>query len=290
VPNQPVEVRVLRDLIRHMANEDDPLTPLLDDYYLKRDRAPQRLQDFTIDLQPRPRPPGRLSPSKLCGCERQAAFAFLGMPGKQIIDPAQQAIFDDGNWRHYKWDATFLDMQLVLGPRKFKVISIEEPVELPEFYIAGSLDAVIVIKGKLYVVDFKGINQWGFERVFRDHKPHEAHVLQLITYMKARKVRRGLLLYDDKNTQKQAIFAITFTKKAWSEVEDWADNVLRRITEQKLPPMSLDCQAGTFLFERCPFASHCYGGANPEKVRQRMYRNFDSLEGMWERGKLLATA
>jgi hypothetical protein len=285
------ELRILRDLVRHHKKADvDPLTPLLDEYYLKRPSATARLKQHVVDLQQRPRPGGRLSPSKICGCERQGAFAFVGMPGKTVIDPQQEAVFDDGNWRHHKWDATFLDMELVLGPKRFKVISIEEYIELPHLYIAGHLDAVISIGGVHWVVDFKGINMWGFDRVFRDTTPLEAHVLQLICYMKARKVRRGILLYDDKNSNRQQVFSVHFTNKRWREVQEWCERVIRRIDRQEIPPAAVECQSGTMLFERCPWAGACWGNKSLESVRKRMYRDFDGLEEAWLRGKAIVAA
>lgn len=283
---KPPEVRVLDSLIKHMARvEADPLTPLIDRYYMERHRSARRLRKFNVDMLDRPRPAGRLSPSKICGCERQAAFVFVGMPGRGIKDPEQEAVFEDGKWRHLKWDAIFLDMQLVLGSKKFAVVSIEEYVEVPKLFIAGHLDAVIKINGEKWVVDFKGINSWGFERVFREHEPHEAHVLQLICYMRARRIPRGMILYDHKDKNLTKIFAVRFTQAQWSEVNEWCERVLRKLVKEDLPPMSLDCQSGNFLFEKCPFSYVCYGRKSHEQIRRRMYRDFDSIEGMWERGR-----
>lgn len=285
------EVRVLDQLIRHMKRvEEDPLTPLIDEYYVKRGRSKNRLRGFSIDMDDRPRPPGRLSPSKICGCERQAAFVFLGMPGRSIIDPEQEAVFEDGKWRHLKWDAIFLDMQMVLGKKNFAVVSMEEFVEIPELYIAGSLDAVIRVGGEKWVVDFKGINSWGFERVYREHMPHEAHVLQLICYMKARRIPRGMILYDHKDKNLTKIFAVRFTQKQWREVSEWCERIIRKMNNQDLPMMSHECQAGTFLFEKCPFSYVCYGNKSPEQIRRRMYKDIDSIEDLWEEGRELIMA
>lgn len=265
--------------------EEDPLTPLIDEYYISRGRSKTRLRNFNVDMEDRPRPPGRMSPSKICGCERQAAFVFVGMPGRSVIDPEQEAIFEDGKWRHLKWDAMFLDMQMVLGKKKFAVVSIEEFVEIPELYVAGSLDAVVRINRENWVVDFKGINSWGFERVYREHVPHEAHVLQLICYMKARRIPRGMILYDHKDKNLTKIFAIRFTNKQFSEVTEWCERVIRKMNRQDLPPMSIECQAGTFLFEKCPFSYLCYGSKSYESIRRRMYRDIDSIEKLWEEGR-----
>lgn len=278
--------RVLASLMKHMLkSEADPLTPLLDRYYLERDASPDRLREYTVDMKERPRPAGRLSPSKLCACERQAAFSFLGMPGRTIVDPDQQGIFDDGHWRHHRWQATFLDMEKVLGKQTFKVISIEERVEYDPLCIAGNLDCVVCIDGYYWVVDFKGINSWGFEKVYKEHEPHDAHVQQLIAYMRARKVRRGLLMYEHKDRNSIVIFVVKFSGKKWAEVEKWSERVLRQMDDEKLPPMSLACTAGTILYEKCPWGHLCYGPKTDEQIRKRMYRDFEGIDAAWDAGK-----
>lgn len=280
------EERVLSNLIKHMKRvEDDPLTPLIDTYYLKRDRAKRRLRRYEINMEDRPRPFGRLSPSKICGCERQAAFAFVGMPGRKVVDPEQQGIFEDGNWRHHRWQATFRDMECVLGRKVFRVHSIEEAVEHDPLYVAGHLDACVSIHGMKWIIDFKGINSWGFERVFRQHEPHPEHVLQLMAYMRARRVRRGILLYEHKDKNLTKAFVVRFTGKQWQEVNLWCNTVIKKIRNEDLPPMALGCQAGQFLFEKCPWSYVCYGEHNDEQIRKRMYRDFPGVEEAWEEGK-----
>lgn len=283
--------KILDGLIKHMLNSDsDPLTPLLDRYYLERDASPNRLREYVVDMKERPRPHGRLSPSKLCACERQAAFSFLGMPGRKVIDPDQQGVFDDGHWRHHRWQATFLDMEMVLGKDEFEVLGIEERAEYDPLCIAGNLDIVVRI-GRLYwVIDFKGINSWGFDRVYREHQPHEAHVLQLVAYMRARKVRRGLLMYEHKDRNSIVVFVVNFTRKRWEEVEKWCEKVLRKMEEEKLPPMSMACSAGTILYEKCNWGHICYGNKTPEQIRKRMYRGFKGIDEAWESGKAVITA
>jgi hypothetical protein len=278
--------KVLDSLMRHMARvEQDPLTPLLDRYFLERDLSENRLDSYLVNMSHRPRPRGRLSPSRICGCKRQAAFAFVGMPARRVVDPDTQGIFDDGDWRHHRWQATFLDMEKVLGVKTFKVVSIEEGTFHEPLYIAGSMDAVVRINGELWVIDFKGINSWGFERVYREHEPHRAHVLQLISYMRARKIKRGILMYEHKDKNATKCFVVRFTPKAFEEVASWCTDVLTDIEEHELPPMALDCQAGTMLFEKCPWASVCFGEHSPSQIRRRMYRDFPGIDEVWEEGK-----
>jgi hypothetical protein len=277
--------QVLANLIKHIKKEgDDPFTPLLDTYLLERNRSKNRLQEFVVPVVERGRPGGRLSPSSVCGCQRKAAFNFLAVKGKGGIDPEQQLLFDDGNWRHHKWGAVFLDMQAVLGEAVFKVKALEEPITIPSLYIAGHLDASITINGVPYIVDFKGINTWGFDRVFRSQEPLAPHVLQLLAYMRGKKVRNGFMLYDCKNTNRTKVYTVKFTKSAWAEVSEWCESVLSKVAKRTLPSKSPDCVAGSFLYEKCPYAYLCWGHHEHEKIQEYAYKDFTNLQSSWEKG------
>lgn len=281
-----VEDRILGNLVKHMIKEDDdPLSPLIDMYYEQRDSAPNRLTEYTITMEDADRPPGRLSPSSICGCERQAAFKFLGVPGKFVVDPEQQTVFDDGKWRHHRWQATFLDMELVLGKKTFEVLEIEGEAEISELFVAGSLDALVKIYGKKWVIDFKGANQWAWEYVYKNHTPVEAHVKQLITYMRAKKVKRGMLMYEQKDRNRIAVFVIEFSWEQWEEVKKWCELVVRKMEKRKLPPKAYECQKGRFLFERCPWGGLCYGEMPERRVEIRAYKRFEGTEAQWRKWK-----
>lgn len=275
---------VLANLVRHMAKKDtDPLTPLIDSYLIKRRRSKTRLKSYKVPIPEKPRPPGRLSPSTICGCERQAAFKFLGVKARKRIDPELELRFDDGNWRHHRWEATFKDMEAVLGKKKFEVLSIEARVMVPELYVAGALDAKVLIHRKPWVIDIKGINRRGFEYVYQRQAPIEDHPKQLCCYCVAEDVPRGMLLYDNKDDNRTMVFAIEHNPVIWNEVQEWCQRVVRKLERKKLPPKHPACDRGTFHFDRCPFAWVCFGDKDPEAIRSLVYRHFEGIDVMWER-------
>lgn len=286
------DTRILANIVRHIQDEEvDPLTPLIDEYLLKRNLPKyrsKRLKEYSFDTEDRPRPGGRLSPSSLCGCERQAAFKFIGVEGVRRVDPNVELIFEDGHWRHHKWGYIFRDMEAVLGRRRFRVISIEEPIVIPSLYVAGSLDAVIAIKidGKWrrYVVDFKGANSFAFERAYRDRAPDPTYKKQILAYLKGRKIKKGILLYDSKNTSEPNVFVVPMTAGAWAEVKLWCKRIIEQLEGQKLPPMHPECQNGNFLYGKCPFKGICYGKLSDRQIRREVYVDFPGVDAMWERG------
>lgn len=268
------------------ATEGEPLSEAIDEYLLTRHRSKRRLRRHVITMVPRARPHGRLSPSSLGGCKREAVLKFLGVKGKIKLDPDLEMIFEDGNWRHHKWQALFLDMQRVLGRDRFRVVSFESDAILPDLFVAGSLDVHIIVNGKHYIIDIKGINDYGFKRVCVDQDaPMPKHVDQLTAYMKAKKVRRGIILYENKNNNHTKSFLVTYSKEQWKEVVTWADDVITALEQQRLPNKHPECNGGQFAYRKCIYAHLCFGtNADPRALQRRIYRGFTSVEDAWEEG------
>lgn len=284
--------RILASIMKHAKSvEEDPLTPLIDEYLLKREKpkyAKLRLKEYVIPIRPRVRPLGRLSPSSLVGCERQAAFKLLGAPGRKRTDPDTELIFEDGNWRHHKWQAMFYDMERVLGAHRFRVISIESRIEIRKLFVTGHLDAhiAILVNGVWieYIVDFKGANEWAYSRVFRTREPIPEHIFQLHPYMKGKKVQRGMILYDSKDKNKFFVHPVAFDEIRWSEVRMWCRKVLGQVRAQELPPMHPGCEAGNFLGNKCPYRGLCYGDLSPRQIRRKVYKDFAGVDDLWRQG------
>lgn len=284
------DAQILSKLLKRMKAEQNPLDPLIDAYMMNRERSSNRLPSYTIEMEARPRPPGRISPSTIYGCKKMATFKFLGAPGRKRIDPDLEGIFDDGNWRHHRLQANALDMERVLGKKKFQVVSIEEDITIPELYIAGSLDLYCRINRERWVLDYKGINDWGFSDLMKRDEPKEEHVHQLITYMRAKRCPRGMLYYENKNDQRRRIYVVRFDQEEWDRVKEWTVDVLRSMQRRELPEMHPDCEAGTYLWERCPWAGLCYGNLDRMEQEELAYNGFQGIDKQWEAGNREASA
>jgi hypothetical protein len=279
--------RVLSQMVKALKNrEADPLRPLIDEYLIERNRSPRRLREYTIDMVERPRPGGRFSPSGMCGCQRAAIFKFVGMPGRAKIDPDKQLIFEHGDWVHHKWQAIFLDMERVLGKEKFKVISTEAAMSIPELYTAGSSDNQLRMgpPRRSYVLDIKSINDQGFQRVMREGKPIPKHVQQLVTYLKGHNKRWGFLFYDNKNNQQTQGFVIEYEHGEFVKVSSWVEDTLEFLAAEQLPGVDSECTNGVYLYEKCRYAHLCFGNVSEKKVRIRTYKDFPGIDEAWEAG------
>jgi len=284
------ERKTLSQLVKNMkAQEVEPLRALIDEYLLKRDKAPERYDGHHITMVPRPRPPGRLSPSAVYSCQRQAIFRFTGTRGSRVLDPDQELLFEDGNWRHHKWQYIFYDMERVLGRNRFRVLAIEKFVTIPDLYVAGSLDVLIAIringKWRKYVIDIKGINDRGFTWINQSGAPKDDNVRQLLLYMKAVNVRRGILLYDNKNNNRPKTFTVDFNTEHWEQVQQWVDETITLLQKKKMPHRDISCTPGSMLQESCFYSRLCWGQKDNEDLRQLAYnsRSWPGLDAAWER-------
>lgn len=284
-------MKILDTIVKHAKKEeDDPLTPLVEEYYLKRNLPKYvalRLKTFEIPVLDRPRPPGRISPSQAGGCARQATFSYTGFKGTRRTNPEQEAIFEDGKWRHHKWDYIFVEMAAMF-PNRFKVISIEESVTIEGFRIAGSLDAIVKIKCKgkwrTYVVDFKGANSYAFEDAWRTQAPNPRYVAQILAYMKSKGKKRGLLLFESKDKNRWICYPVKMSEALWADVRLWAREVLAALEAEKLPPKDPECQGGTFLYNRCPFAKACFGKLTDRQLNRAVFVGFPGVDALWKEG------
>lgn len=281
-PDNKMLARLMRNL---HEREVDPLRPLVDEYLLKRDRSPHRVTSHMISMRARPRPGGRISPSAIGGCERQAVFRFTGTKGRKLLDPDFELLCEQGNWTHHKWDVLFLDMEAVLGPDVFEVVSYEKDVRIPRLYVAGALDVHVRIYGVDYIIDIKSISTYGFRYINDMDEPRPDNVRQIVTYMKAKKINRGILWYENRDNQLTRGFVVDFSREEYREAIEWIESVLHYLERQRLPSKHPDCAAGMMRHSKCPWAKLCYGTKyDAEDLRAIAYKNFVSLDAAWKKG------
>lgn len=283
--------QVLSRLIKNMKTRGiEPLRPAIDQYLLERDRSTNRVRKHEIDMRPRLRPGGRFSPSSIGGCRRQSIFKYLGVRGRKRTDLDLELLFEDGVWRHHKWQAIFRDMEAVLGRDRFRVVSFEGRHELPELYIAGNSDIVVqvLVDGRWHtiLVDFKGINKYGWEWLFSHDEPKEEHVKQVLTYGKMAGRKKLAVMYDNKDNSQIRIYPVAFEQALWQEVQEWVEECILDMESERLPPMHPDCESGNFLWAKCPYARVCYGDKTSAQIRRKIYREFPGVEEAWEASRI----
>jgi hypothetical protein len=134
-------------------------------------------------------------------CKRAQLLSTNGFTYEQSIDVRLNHIFDDGKWRHLKFQAMFYDMGIL--------ISAEEKISLKAWHLVGSIDVRVKLPNNPNViVELKGTNDYQFQILKRSGKPLEHHLYQVLCYMLATDTPLGIILYENKNTQELLEFVI----------------------------------------------------------------------------------
>lgn len=265
--------RSLKSMVKSAKDGSDPLSPLIDEYFLTRPgRHKLYVPSPDVDADFRS---GRFSPSSSgdSKCIRAAAFQFVATSKKVKRDPEKELIFATGDALHLMWYGIFLDMQKVLGKERFEVVKIEGWVSLPELFFGGRFDILVRINGKLYIVDFKSINDAGFTRVMHGRGPNLDNRDQLIRYMRLKKVPLGILMYLNKNDSRWKVFVVEYRdhKDVWIKTVGWVKRAIGYLERQEVPPKHSECERDSSMARQCPFSYLCYAKKSKEDLHKLMY-------------------
>ncbi len=128
-------------------------------------------------------------------CPRAIFFKFKKV-SKEDIDPRVLRLFDHGDSIHH----------LILKPLISLGLTVWGEIKIPpQQIISGRADAVLSIENELYVLDIKSMNSMVFRGL---DKPKEENVYQVQLYLHFFNIKKGILLYVNKDTQelKEFIF------------------------------------------------------------------------------------
>jgi len=219
------------------------LIELIDKYY--EDRREERNQEhFYI--------------SDAGKCQRVVYFSMKGYPRKEK-EARVLRIFDRGDITHQRL------MRALFGISKIRVIASEIDMPSKEI-IHGRADAIISIEDKLYVVDFKSMNDFKFQKM---EVPEPSHQQQLQLYMHYFKVPQGIILYENKNTQALKEFELKYNYKLCKKIISDFESLKEQYLDQDIvPPIPLELKKaregannneGKFPWEcnYCDFRKEC---------------------------------
>lgn len=215
-----------------------------------------------------PRSRARLfSASGLDRCMRQQLLQVLDYPQEEVPNARLANVFFDGNWRHLRWQALFLEMGLVargkmstdgFAESEDGEWMLEVGVTLPSHMLRGTVDSILVLDDEPWIVDIKGANPRTFSGVKADQSPYRAYQMQMLAYMKATGVPRALLFYEDKASQEYHEVRITLADAQQQEAQfEGRVAALRHYWEQQMLPDPLPQAPANPDCRSCPFQIDC---------------------------------
>ncbi|HTD18402.1 MAG TPA: hypothetical protein VK667_02605 [Ktedonobacteraceae bacterium] len=253
----------LKELLANRNNPNKILTPLVDQFLLTNS-----LTDFTeeeialatrlMTLWTKERDHDFHSPSSASACLRQQMLTYLDYKGSEVDDPYLKNIFDDGNWRHLRWHMIFVRMQRA---GLLKVVKIEEKIKYQPWFLSGTPDDVLDIPSAegivRVVVDVKGAHDEKFNTIVSTGQPVDGHEWQLHGYMVGLRLGRGILFYENKNTQRYHELAVKRDPEIVRELRR-RYKVLKQSRETNiLPSHGCSMQAGDIVKKRCRQRLNC---------------------------------
>lgn len=284
-------------LIRHKATRKGVLVPLLEDLFQRPvDIESEEDVDWIADLLRRmvSRSNNRnsapvFSPSQLASCLR---YVYLLKEHKELgikkagdirIEP--NFYFFTGNFIHIKWQFALYKLDQKLPDEVFKLVGVEVPIFSKRKDHGGTVDALVLIYGELYVVDFKGLNVRTFGEITRGTIPVH-YVIQIADYgmlynsaIKNGKaqISKGLLVSESKGgpTPKHLIAlheSEIEIKTHLPEVRSRLRELRKNGEENSIPPP--ECESTqTIKFLGCPFRNYCREEVREIAKRKRKLDN-----------------
>ena len=258
----------LKQIIKAAQGTDKIVTPIIRDWLMQHgddalDEDVARWVYEQLITKPRERH-SSFSASSAGSCLRAQELQFLAMPGQDTIDPRLQNIFNDGKWRHLRWQA----MCMMSGA----LIRAEMPLFWRSKRSRGTIDGLGIVtddhrrtmwRGLEYGFELKGVNPFIYHRAVKgDPEIKHEHLCQVHRYFLMGGFDLFVVLYENKGTQEWYEWVIEpddeYMEIARQELDDLNDS----IDNQKLSKMLPQCRIGKGAFKECTFGMTSKGACH----------------------------
>ena len=219
----------------------------------------------------------RIHVSELKDCERRVIFTRIGMPITHVEDPANRLMMDVGTAYHHVIQEMLKDAGVHV-----RSDDADNPWIVSNDQIVGHPDCLIVLGEHAPVLDFKSIKEAGFDRL---QLAKNDDVLQLNCYLGLLNMKKGRLVYVNRNNGKIKEFEVDYDHDLWIECWQQRAPMLKQAIEDAktigiLPPVNIDFGAKSYpcyyatrdgIETYCRFHGHCWPRALrevPEGLRK----------------------
>jgi len=153
------------------------------------------------------------------------------------------------------------DLEMDPLPRKYNKQThpaMEFRVKTDDPPFDGYGDVMIDYKGERLVGEIKTIKNDEFEYRKINRRPKMGHLMQLLLYMKVWKMRKGVMIYENKNTHELLTLPVVVSEhyRAWAEeVFEWMKLVYKNWQEKQLP--EIPYRSNSKICKVCPIQKAC---------------------------------
>ncbi|WP_257146733.1 CRISPR-associated protein Cas4 [Priestia megaterium] len=225
---------------------------------------------------------GKFYPSSIGRCKRSVVYQMLGYPTKPI--PGQNLlIMENGTSFHNRMEDIFEKMGILVAPE----LSLKDE----ELRISGRSDAIIwnflksddeedaeeitlydpndkekiIYQGPanhILIVEFKSIKSKNYLKLPKS-KPDKKHEMQLQLYFYLTGIRRGMVYYENKDTQESKFFHVFYDEELVQQVKSDIKEILDYVDRRELPEK--EGNALDIMCRYCDFRNLCHTPISEEE-------------------------
>jgi len=174
-------------------------------------------------------------------CPRSIYFQFKKIP-KKPMDGRVLRIMENGDHTHLRITSTLFALGLVKATE----------VDIPnKELVHGRADVIINLDGEPAVVEIKSINSMAFSKL---EAPDPDHYKQIQMYLYFFKIKKGVVLYENKNTQDLKEFIVEYDENTVKDVLEKFHILMEQIKSNIVPSIN---GVDTWKCGYCPYADEC---------------------------------
>lgn len=189
---------------------------------------------------------GHFHPSQLYQCKRSQIFGFYNAPHPKSYNPTLQNLFNDGHFRHLRWQIMLLNAGIITDA--------EVKVSIPDKRLGGSIDGVSAEEG--WIFELKGTSQFS---MVNQRGAFPAHIKQVHAYMLASGYETAVIVYECKSSQQWTEVEVKRDDTIIKEIEVILDELNHAIDTGEMPEVLDECKNQEGEYCRCPYAEICLG-------------------------------
>lgn len=204
------------------------LKELIDKFYLDQQKATHQQRFYITDA-------GK--------CPRSIFFKFKNAP-REKLDARILRIYEHGEYLHRNILNCLIRMGLVVAAE----------INIPQKEIVGGrADAILSINNELYVLDIKSINSMIFRSMT---SPKIENVYQIQLYLHYFNIKKGILLYVDKDQQDLKEFLIEYDLNLANSLLEMFKKLKEKV-EKNIIPCALADFPKNWQCSYCQFRTIC---------------------------------
>jgi hypothetical protein len=196
-----------------------------------------------------------ISPTDANQCPRKTYYSFIKAPAEPFT-AKELLIFSMGESIHLRLQKYLQDSKLQLQAER----------RIEDFYktmpIHAYIDSICIIDNEPYIIELKSHKDWNYGNKCYLNEPKEEHIGQIQMYMHFTGIKKGIILYENKNTSELKEFEVLYDPEYTIKVLDELFLIWEQYQNKIEPNRNPEYQLSKYPCFYCKFVKHCFRDIN----------------------------